>query len=201
MEFNFNLTNNELTENHEMLENFLLAKNYTRNKLFNTASNNDLSLLTKMLIMIVFKKQKYPNENIIKKLVYKQKYIKNRIGNGKKINLLLKSPQKVRNFWKNIKPLIPAVISCYLDKHDNSKECIEKEEKKEENEQIINTYDEKKETGNSNENISTPNETNEEKEIKNDVIEKQTKNSSENNENDIVNKTEKTLNSKTVQKD
>ena len=200
MEFNFNLTNNELTENHEMLENFLLAKNYTRNKLFNTASNNDLSLLTKMLIMIVFKKQKYPNENIIKKLVYKQKYIKNRIGNGKKINLLLKSPQKVRNFWKNIKPLIPAVISCYLDKHDNSKECIEKEEKKEENEQIIKTY-EKKETGNSNENISTPNETNEEKEIKNDVIEKQTKNSSENNENDIVNKTEKTLNSKTVQKD
>ena len=110
------LSPSEVELHHEKLESLFLAKVYTRKKIIVEANRDFLQILTKMLLLVVFRKRECLNELSRKKLFYRRKFIMSKIGTQKGIDCLMKSKTKLRKFWLRIQTLLPDVLACYIER-------------------------------------------------------------------------------------
>ena len=118
----------EVNKHHEKLEKLFLSKVYTRKKILAEAEKEFLQLLTKMLLLIIFRKRDCSNQVSKKKLFYRRKFIMNKLGSQKGIDCLMKSKTKLRKFWLRIQTLLSDILACYMERVDPANNEKKKEE-------------------------------------------------------------------------
>ena len=112
--FNVVLHPSELQHEHSLLESLLLTKKKTRAKLLATMTLLQYVLITKLLLMLVYKKRECSNQQMVKAFNFRKRFIWRRVCSKEKIRLFLRSKTKMTKFWERLNTFLPQVISCYI---------------------------------------------------------------------------------------
>ena len=104
----------ELAREHFLLESLLLATKTERARLLTTMTLVQYVLVTKLLLMLVYKKRECSSPQMVKAFNFRKRFIWTRVCSKEKIRLFLRSKTKMAKFWERLNAFLPQVISCYV---------------------------------------------------------------------------------------